>query len=845
MDTDSLFLEDDPAYTERILKRLENSGQMRLYTQTLLTLADVMKEREKYPQALNYYLRASRVYEDLEEREKEAEVFEKVGRLYTVWELHEKALEFFLKSYQLRKKLGESDSDMQELLEKIGFSYSETEQYEKTIPYFERLVEVYQANNETYALRQKYKQLADVCKILDRYEKARDYTLDILDLDRKLGDSSQVAATLNNLGFLYKFLEEPRTSRYYFQQSLKRYQELLGEDARTRPVEQRRFSVILDNLGFLEMYLGNNESARDYFEQGLAYKKELGDSTGLAESYNNLALAHLLLKNYYPAKNYAENALRIADKTGATSVRLDSYQQLARLHETLKQFRKALDFQKKYSQAREKVFEQRRAELQQDFERRYVSEKQEKNTRLMVIDREIDNLNVQRLELEAEQKEKNLEILKKEKRLQEYMIRQKQLERARAVQELEIARRQLESEKKDNRIQALARESEIRKRNLELQRAKEKERDKEIELLESRQEISQLKLEEQERERQLFIAIGVLLGLVLLLAIIGFIQKQRSNHKLKRQSNEIQQKNEELASQKEELQLTANQLQQANQQVVSKNDELEEKNKRITDSIRYANTIQTAILPTFEELGTHFQDFFILYRPKDIVSGDFYWFLHVPKEKISPNAEHDYDFIAVVDCTGHGVPGAFMSMIGHTLLNEIVSEMNCHDPAEILRLLDQEIRDGLRQEQEKANQDGMDLSLCRLERRADGEQVEVVFAGAKRSLYVIPQEAGQLERIKGSNRSVGGKERKARKRKFDTEIRLLQPGDLIYMSTDGYADQCNTKLVKFGSHNLRALIEQHHQKPLSKQHLLLEQALDKHQESAEQRDDITLLGLRV
>ncbi|MGF1533520.1 MAG: DUF2225 domain-containing protein [Bernardetiaceae bacterium] len=820
--------EDSLAYVENLLTQLERSGQIDAYKQTLLTLADVQREKGKFPQALAYYIRAERLLEEINEPLLQAEVLEKIGRLYGDWSLHEKATEYYLQSEKILQAQGKAAKDYLDLLERLGFSYFQSGLYGEAIGVFDRLASHYKRQNDTKNLRKKYKQVADIYKILDRYDEALQYNLELLDLDRIIQEDIQTAATLNNIGFLYKFLDKPEQSLAYFKESLQLYEQLLRQGQAKK--DQIALNKILDNIGLLELSLQRPASALSYFEQALTYKQSQNDKVGIAASYNNIAVAHLMLNNYYPAKSYAEQALLIAQKNKAPEIELDSYRQLSRLHEALKQYKQSLTFQKKYVEKREEIFEQKQAELENNYQRLYVGERQEKNMRLIVINREIDNLNFQRLQLEAEQKEKSVEILQKEKRLQEYMIRQKQLERERALQELELARQQLESQKKDGRIQTLDKENQLRQKNLELQEIREQERLKEIELLESKRSLDQLKIEEQQRERQLFLAIGLLLALILILALVGFLQKQRANKKLRQQSEEIQYKNEELASQKEEIEITANQLRSANLAVRQKNEELESQTKRITDSIRYANTIQTAVLPRHEELSEFFPEFFVMYRPKDIVSGDFYWFVHVPK--------HNYLFVAVVDCTGHGVPGAFMSMIGHTLLSEIVIQMNCYDPAQILLLLDEEIRRGLRQSDD-SNRDGMDLGLVRL----GGN--ELVFAGAKRSLYFIPQSTQTLERIKGANRSVGGKERNLHNKSFKNNHRQIAEGDLIYLSTDGYADQCDPHLIKFGSHRLRDLIQSIHHEPLAQQYFLLEQALDKHQQNTEQRDDITLLGLRI
>ncbi len=254
-------------------------------------------------------------------------------------------------------------------------------------------------------------------------------------------------------------------------------------------------------------------------------------------------------------------------------------------------------------------------------------------------------------------------------------------------------------------------------------------------------------------------------------------------------------------------------------------------NIRITDSLRYALTIQQAILPTEERLSQAFDEYFVLYRPKDIVSGDFYWFSQKNNDR----------FLAVVDCTGHGVPGAFMSMIGYTLLNEIVNLEGIHDPAQILTRMDEEIRIALRQEEGK-NKDTMDVCLCRLT-QTEGQNIRLQFAGAKAPLYLVGQ-AGELEKIKGDRRTVGGGRRNAPKTLFTTHQRHLKAGHALYLSSDGFVDQSTGSGQKIGSPRFAQWIQEQHAQPMAATRVWLESTLDRQQQDDNQRDDITVLGVR-
>ncbi len=261
--------------------------------------------------------------------------------------------------------------------------------------------------------------------------------------------------------------------------------------------------------------------------------------------------------------------------------------------------------------------------------------------------------------------------------------------------------------------------------------------------------------------------------------------------------------------------------------------EIENKNQLITSSIQYAQNIQSAILPIEQNILQYVEDFFVVFLPKDIVSGDFYWFSHTQGKS----------FFAAVDCTGHGVPGAFMSIIGNTLLNEIVNVQQIFDPGKILENLHMGIRTKLRQA-DSSNQDGMDISLCVIEPSAKEEGVyQLAFSGAKRPLYYLDEEEELIE-IKGDRKSIGGWQQEMH-RTFETQYATLQKGNTVYLTSDGLADNPNYKRKKFGVKRFKQLVLKNKNKSLKEQKQAFLYAIEEHQQGAEQRDDITVMGIKI
>jgi serine phosphatase RsbU (regulator of sigma subunit) len=304
---------------------------------------------------------------------------------------------------------------------------------------------------------------------------------------------------------------------------------------------------------------------------------------------------------------------------------------------------------------------------------------------------------------------------------------------------------------------------------------------------------------------------------------------QQTRNQLANKVDEVNQKNDLLEKSSKELEDKNREIEDKNERLEFQTGELEEQNRKITDSIRYAMTIQLAMLPTDKILRSTFDDYFIMYNPKDIVSGDFYWL----------SRQEGKMFVAVVDCTGHGVPGAFMSAIGTDLLNEIVNEKRVFSPGRILELLHLGIYERLRQG-DSNNRDGMDVCFCTISPANNG-QFLVTFAGAKRPIYYTQD--NELKRIGGDSKYIGGilKERQA----FTNHEIVLKKGDVLYLTSDGYTDAPNAKRVKFGSQRFFDLLQQNMTKPLDVQKQILLDELHNHQIGTEARDDVTILGVKL
>lgn len=261
--------------------------------------------------------------------------------------------------------------------------------------------------------------------------------------------------------------------------------------------------------------------------------------------------------------------------------------------------------------------------------------------------------------------------------------------------------------------------------------------------------------------------------------------------------------------------------------------EIEKKNENIISSIKYAKRIQEAVLPQPEALQALFAHSFVFFKPRDLVSGDFYWFGEKEGKQV----------IVAADCTGHGVPGAFMSMLGDTFLSQIVNIFGITSPDEILNALHEAIRKALKQDSTN-NRDGMDVAVCVV----DKKNRILEFAGAKSPLVYIRNK--EVVRIKGDKFSVGGRRegfaKEGEKRYKKHVIELNDTPTPFYIFSDGYQDQFNSEMqAKFMTKRFLKLLLRMHKQPFPKQKELLEQILGDWMKNSKQVDDVLVIGFEV
>jgi len=303
----------------------------------------------------------------------------------------------------------------------------------------------------------------------------------------------------------------------------------------------------------------------------------------------------------------------------------------------------------------------------------------------------------------------------------------------------------------------------------------------------------------------------------------------------------VEQRTAEVFQQKEEIETQRDEIEAKNEILSKAFEEITIKNRDITDSIKYAKRIQESILAPEEEIKQLFNKSFIYFKPRDILSGDFYWMERI-SEATADKPDNEKIMVAAVDCTGHGVPGALMSIIGYNLINYAVNELGATSPAEILSILEKGIKQKLRQtDRTSVSKDGMDMSLIVYE----PFYKRVTYAGAHNPVYLIRAKTQKIEILEPNRFSIGGFSLHKVNKNFREITCEIEPNDMVYMFTDGFADQIGgPNNRKYMYPNFRNLLEKNYTKDIEIQPALLSKALESWKQGLKQIDDILVIGVK-
>ncbi len=568
---------------------------------------------------------------------------------------------------------------------------------------------------------------------------------------------------------------------------------LLATDLSKKIQNKQKLAQCYTAMGVVYWYQGFYDKAEEYYKKNIVLCKQLNDLYGMAASYGNLAIIFDEKNDLQSALLYYQKALEIFDAGKKPRQRAACLDNMSLIYKQQKEFKYALLSNNESYKIRESL---------QDTIGMLAS---------------MNNLGSIFI---AQGKYQDAITLSEKVFAMASRLGSKQDIKAACMNLRDAYEAKLDYKNANlilNKLMSLndsIRNVESASEMAELE-TKFKTKEKETELHEAklREKLTEKENEEALQKKNFFIIVLSCIGLMIL--VVAFLLLKRFKEK-KVIAEEFSKKNQEIEIQKSVIDKAFHQL--------------SEKNKDITDSIKYAKRIQKAIFPTNSQFTKSLPKSFVFFKPKDIVSGDFYWV-----------EEHEGDvYFAVVDCTGHGVPGAFMSIVGFNLLNKAIHENKCKTPADILNQVNIDLNETLKQTmEESAIKDGMEISLCKWDKKTN----EFLFAGANTIIYHISND--KLEIIKGDKHPIGNFYGEKLKPFTNIEVNV-KPEDCLYLFSDGYADQFGgVKGKKYKYKQLEDFLLNHSKHSMLEQRQKLSNEFTQWKGDLEQVDDVCVLGLKL
>lgn len=644
--------------------------------------------------------------------------------------------------------------------------------YDDAIKLYKEAYVIYKDLNEQKSMAIVLNRLGVANKNLGNFEVALDYYAQAKEKCLLTKDTNTLLSIYNNVGIVYKHLGE-------YEKALSNYFECLKLNEKHGDADD--IANVKNNIAIIYRASGQADKAFEIYNEVLEIHKANNNIEGQARSLSYIANAYSdLKKDYIKSNEYNFQALELAKQYGNKSLIANILANTGSNYSGLKDYKTALEyFEKALS-----IYEN----SSNDYASAYVM------FQLSIANRELGNLNKALMYAE-----KGYKITQETSDYSSLRDAHKCLHMVySAMNNYDLAYFHL------NELHKMEMEQNNEEKNklLAEQQAiyESYKKQQEIEVLQKEKALSEAELNKKKITIYAFVG-GLILFLILIIVVI-----KNSREKSK----------------------TLQVLEESNAKIILQKNIIEQKNKDITDSILYAKRIQSAMLNRNENFAKKFKEFFVLYLPKDIVSGDFYWL----------NENSDSLFFSVADCTGHGVPGAFMSIIGYNSLNAAL-EKNISSPSKILQFLDERVKNALTSSHNEEVKDGMDIAICKLSKNKN----ELTFGGAINSAITVHED--NIKVLKGSKKYIGNGLSNS-EINFEEQQISLKGGEMIYLASDGFADQFGgEKGKKLKTANYKKILLDIYKKPLSEQKEILLTEFEKWKKGYEQIDDICVMGIRV
>lgn len=854
---------------KRQLKVMEKDNNMRSVASILDSIGDLYVKQNFKEDAVKYFDDAIKAKEQVGEKKDVAKILGKEAKLYLDMGQYDNSIQSYEKALKINEDL-KNKEEVVSILGNMANLYNYTMRTDEALEAYEKLASINSESGDKVKTSDAYSNIGDIYLAKQNTDKAIDNYNKSLKIDIDLKDKKGQASSYNNLGVVYHKKGDFKKSIENHEKALVIYQELN---------EKSGLAKTYNNLANNYYKMQEIPKAFEFYEKALKYNRENNDSKGEAIALYNMGNMHKEQKNFTKALENYSKSVDVAKRISYQEALGKNYRAISGIYYEQKEYQKAYDNYKLYVDAKfVEESEDQIAEIQtkvsSDFEIEKLRRKLTEQTLMSKLKDEKAQKDIELKDLQIQQKDAEVKkqrilifsfiagfiiiafflilIFRQNKQIRKAnrMLEQKNEEIMQQKEEITSQRDQLEVINVElEKLSIVARETDNAvmimdgKGNFEwvnagferlfgitLEQLKIEKGNNFIETSSSAdaKDLFQACIDEKitvNYDTYTFNAQGEKIWTQTTLTpiidadgnVIKLVAIDSNITQVKLAEVEIKQQNEEIKAQSEQLRITFNQL--------------EIRNNQILDSINYAKRIQEAVLPRHSLIKQFIPDSFILFKPKDVVSGDFYWFSN----------QGDKTFIAAVDCTGHGVPGAFMSMIGNTLLNEIVINKEVFVPSKILAELNKGISFSLTQgkEGEDTQDDGMDITICCIDKAAK----TITLALAGHTAYVVIDNV--ITPVEGDVYSIGGMFACKPGITYTDHVYNIDKKTAFYMCSDGYQDQFGgPDNKKFMASRMSKLFLENNNLVMEEQKKQLDIAVDEWKGKRKQLDDILIVGLR-
>lgn len=680
----------------------------------------------------------------------------------------------------------------------LGYALYKNNETEKAINALEKAIVFFSSVGDKPEVARAYGNLGNCYYRLNLYPKSLDSFIKALKIYEELNRKNEIAGYSGNIGAIYNSIGNNEKALEFYEKALKINEEIKNEQSiainlvcignayndlnkhdlalqyfeKALPINEKignkeYYANNLANIGNIKSHFKQYNEALEYEKKALNIFEEIKENEGIASQLVHIGSEYSSLNNYEEALKYFKKSLQLSQDQKIIRIQRDCYKELSKLYYNTSDYKSSIDSYKKYISLKDSVNNESNQKSILRKQMEYDFEKKEALTKAEFI---------------KEQSQKQLEI---EKRKQAIIL----LEKDNALKELDLSQSNFKLKEKEAETESQKRQMELLNKDKLIQEALNAKKSEE--------------LEQQKLLRNIFIV-----GAILLLGFAFFILRSLNQS---RKANKI------IASQKLEVEHQKHMV--------------EEKQKEIVDSINYAQRIQYALLANKSILDEHLKDYFLFFKPKDVVSGDFYW---------ASTLSNNTFALITADSTGHGVPGAIMSMLNIACLNEAVngSKQLTH-PSDILNVTRNKVIEHLMNDgSAEGGKDGMDCSLVCF----DFRNKKLSYSAANNPVWIV--RGKQIITLKPDKMPVGKHEKD--QEPFNESEMDLQSGDVVYTFTDGYADQFGgPKGKKFKYKQMEVLFLSISHKPMAEQQEIIKHTFQTWKGNLEQIDDVCVIGIRI